>query len=120
MYEFDAVVLYLEFPGGFPNMAQQCSSRVKVRSHIPTRLNHRVGSLSVGIWDQGLQQQLGPFVRLIRRVVKLEMLKINDLIVVSLEVQLGYGTPLTTQLDGCRPTDQSEKSTETYNLIRCY
>ena len=54
---------------------------LKARSHIPTRLNSCVGSVSVGICDQGLQQRSGAFPRLIRRVVKLEMLKINDPIV---------------------------------------
>ena len=29
---------------------------LKARSHIPTRLNSWVGSLSVHIWDRGLQQ----------------------------------------------------------------
>ena len=56
---------------------------VKARSHITTRLNCLVGSLSVSIWDQGLQQQSGAFVRLIRRVGKLEMSKIKDPIVGS-------------------------------------
>ena len=46
------------------------------------------------------------FVRLIRWVVNLEKLKINDPIVGSLEVQSGYGTSLTTRPDGWGTTDQ--------------
>ena len=45
------------------------------------------------------------FVRLIRRVVNLEMSKINDPIVGSWEGELVYVTPLTTRLDGCRVTE---------------
>ena len=42
-------------------------------------------------------------------VVHLEMFKINNLIVGSLEGQLAFVTPLTAQLDGRRATDQWEK-----------
>ena len=78
------------------------SLSLKGRSHIPTRLNSRVGSLSVCIWDRGLQQQSGLVVRLIRRVVRLEMSKINDPIVGSFEGLLVYVTPITTRPDGRR------------------
>ena len=44
--------------------------------------------------------------RLIRRVVKLEKLKMNDPIVGTLEGLLAYVTPFTTRLDGCREADQ--------------
>ena len=73
---------------------------LKARSHILTRLNCLVGSVSVGICDRGLQQQSGHLSRQIRRVGKLEMSKINDLIVGSWEGQLVYVTPLTTRHDG--------------------
>ena len=73
--------------------------RVKPRSHIPTRLNSWVGSLSVGIWDRGSQQQLGPFVRLIRRVVNLEMFQINDWIVGSIYGSVNARSHIPTQLN---------------------
>ena len=67
---------------------------LKPRSHIPTRLNHRVGSLSVSIWDRGLQQQSGAFPRRTCRVGKLEMLKINDPIVGVLRFSRDMWHPL--------------------------
>ena len=46
-------------------------------------------------------------VRLIRRVVKLEMFKINDPIVGSLEIQSGYGNPLRPdQMVGAQLSNQ--------------
>ena len=75
---------------------------VKARSHILTRLNSLVGSLSVCIWDRGLQHQSGVFVQLNRRVGKLEMSKINHPIVGSFEGPLACVTPITTRLDGRR------------------
>ena len=66
----------------------------KARSHIPTRLNSWVGSLSVGIWDRALQQQLGAVVRPTSRVVRLEMSKINDPIVGSVGASWYMGHPL--------------------------
>ena len=58
-----------------PVKVNHCKYRLKARSHIYAT------QLSSPILDRGLQQQSGGFLRLIRRVVDLELFKINNPIV---------------------------------------